>query len=484
MTRVRVGLGARAACVAATLAFTPSPASADPPGATPAEIAAAAGTESEAKPAPFDRARAARGVEPFVRSRARDGLSAFDTATRFYRPAEGDGPLVTLVGVVHIGDREYYERLVEVLDDHEIVLYESVLPRGAFGTRGADDRERQVRTQEAMLFLRGLIAGFIDANGRVPASVDELRAFVVERDSRLARPVALALVDGWGRALAYSALEQDGLREGGDFRLASLGRDGRAGGRDLDLDLVLSRLPERVPAPGASGAPARASGGEKRRDLYGELASALGVALQARSIDYDRAGWEPADLPLEELLDRLWRRGERSAALEMLSADGGFAQGALRFLLSIVSNSPSFKRMVIQALGQAGEGASSGLGEVDRRLILDERNDAVIEHLRELLGRAHAPRSVAIFYGAAHMHDFEVTLGREFGLVPVETRWDTAMSVDEWSASRLTSAVAALERRRSEGDGEADPARRERTEARLAELRERLARKAADGAKP
>jgi hypothetical protein len=442
------------------------------------EVAAERATEPET----FDRAGAARKVEPFVRSRARDGLAAFDTATRFYRRADGTGPAVALVGVVHIGDKAYYDALVGVLDDHEIVLYESVLPRGAFGTNGADDRARQIRTQEAMLFLRGLIEGFVAANGRVPASAEELRDFVVERDSRLARPFALAFVDGWGRALDFAALGAESGREGGDFRLSSLGRDGRAGGRDLDLDLVLSRLPERAPDAGPSDAPARRKDG---RDLYGELAGALGVALQVRSIDYDRAGWEPADLPLEELLDRLWKRGERSAALEMLSADGGFAQGALRFLLSIVSNSPSFKRMVIQTLGQAGEGSSAGLGEVDRRLILDERNDAVIEHLRELLARADAPRSVAIFYGAAHMADFEVTLGREFGLVPVETRWDTAMSVDEWSASRLRSAIALLERRLAERRGEEvgeelgdeDATRRARAETRLEELRERLARK-------
>ena len=439
---------------------------------------------------PLDRVSAARAVEPFVRARARDGLSAFDTATRFYRRADGTGPLVTLVGVVHIGDRQYYEALVDVLDDHETVLYESVLPRGAFGTRGADDRERQIRTQQAMIFLRGLLEGFVDARGRVPASVDELRAFVVERDSRLARPFALAFTDGWGRALAYAALEESAGREGGDFRLASLGRDGRAGGRGLDLDLVLSRLPERDEGPGAG---VRGKTRREGRDLYAELADALGVALQVRSIDYDRAGWEPADLPLEELLDRLWKRGERSAALEMLSADGGFAQGALRLLLSIVSNSPAFKRMVIQALGQAGEGASAGLGEVDRRLILDERNDAVVEHLRELLSRRDAPSSVAIFYGAAHMPDFEVSLAREFGLLPVETRWDTAMSVDEWSRSRLESAIATLGRRIAEseaplGESAGDPrnvaprqddlaARRARAESRLAELRERLARR-------
>jgi hypothetical protein len=350
----------------------------------------------------------------FMRSRTTDGYNAFDTATRVYRRPDGTGPVVSLVGVVHIGDRSYYDEIVGILGRSEIVLYESVLPRGAFGTRGRTDSERQRRTQDAMLFVRSLAEGFERATGRPAASLEELRAFTVARDTRLARPFDLACVDGWGRRLGYSAA-------GGAYAFVSLGADGASGGSDEALDLVLPRLPR----PSAESKPDDNIPDDKNpdhkkpdelRDLYKEFADALGVSLQVRSIDYDRAGWEPADLPLEELLDRLWRRGERSAALEMLSADGGFAQGVLRFLLSIVSNSPSFKRMVIQALGQAGEGASSGLGEVDRRLILDERNDAVIEHLRELLARAQAPRSVAIFYGAAHMPDFEVTLGREFGL--------------------------------------------------------------------
>ena len=57
---------------------------------------------------------------------------------------------MSLVGVVHIGDRAYYDALVEELERSQVVLFESVLPRGAFGTRGSDDLERQRRTQEAM----------------------------------------------------------------------------------------------------------------------------------------------------------------------------------------------------------------------------------------------------------------------------------------------------------------------------------------------
>ena len=376
----------------------------------------------------------------FMRSRTTDGLTVFETATRVYRRPDGTGPVVSLVGVVHIGDRAYYDELVGVLGRSEIVLYESVLPRGAFGTRGRTDSERQRRTQDAMLFLRTLAEGYERANGRPAATLEELREFTVSRDTRLARPFDLACVDGWGRRLGYSS-------RAGAYAFVSLGADGAVGGSDEALDLVLPRLAR----PGAE-APSDAKKPDERRDLYKEFADALGVSLQVRSIDYDRPGWEPADLPMEEMLDRLWRRGERSVTLEMLSKQDGFAQGMMRFVLSMVSDSPQFKKLVIQALGGAGAGGGraqggrgAGLGEIDERIIIDERNDAVIDELAHLLARPTPPQTVAIFYGAAHMGDFESTLRERWGLEPAEVVWSAAMGVDEWSDTKVRERIGALE---------------------------------------
>lgn len=410
------------------------------------------------------------GDEPstFVRSRSLDGCTTFETATRVYRRPDGAGPVVSLVGVVHIGDRSYYDAIVEELAKSEVVLYESVLPRGAFGTRGADDRERQRRTQEAMLFLRSLIGRYDRAQGRLPDSIAELRAFVVARDTRLARPFDLALVDGWGRALGFSRIGERG------FALASLGSDGQAGGADHGLDLVLGPLSGDEPRTPPSK--------DDQRDLYKEFADALGVDLQVRSIDYDRPGWEPADLPMEELLDRLWSRGERSVTLEMLSNDSGLQQGAVRVLLSFVSKSDAFKKMVVRALGQAGETTrGGGMDDVDRRIIIDERNDAVIESLRHELARDDAPRSVAIFYGAAHMPDFESTLRSEFGLAPAEAVWMPAMAVDEWDSARIRERISRFESARGSilaGDPFGAYPEVDRIDRRLASLRRRLERAA------
>jgi hypothetical protein len=51
-----------------------------------------------------------------------------ETKTKSFRPAKGNGPIISLVGVVHIGDAVYYKQLQTLLDKQNIVLYERVKP--------------------------------------------------------------------------------------------------------------------------------------------------------------------------------------------------------------------------------------------------------------------------------------------------------------------------------------------------------------------
>ncbi len=66
-----------------------------------------------------------------VRSDAGDVLS-MDTAIVEFRAAgaENQGVEVTLVGVVHIGEKQYYEQLNKEFDKFDVVLYELVAPKG------------------------------------------------------------------------------------------------------------------------------------------------------------------------------------------------------------------------------------------------------------------------------------------------------------------------------------------------------------------
>jgi hypothetical protein len=53
-----------------------------------------------------------------------------DIAVTDYVDAQSDRAPVQLVGVVHVADRPYYERIQDILDAADIVLYEAIMPEG------------------------------------------------------------------------------------------------------------------------------------------------------------------------------------------------------------------------------------------------------------------------------------------------------------------------------------------------------------------
>ncbi len=73
-------------------------------------------------------ARADRAAEPlFLRSTETEArLSAIQTSSVEYRPAEGEGPAIVLIGVAHLGTAEYYRAIQERLDAQTVVLFEGV----------------------------------------------------------------------------------------------------------------------------------------------------------------------------------------------------------------------------------------------------------------------------------------------------------------------------------------------------------------------
>jgi hypothetical protein len=64
------------------------------------------------------------------------------------------------------------------------------------------------------------------------------------------------------------------------------------------------------------------------------------------------------------------------------------------------------------------------------RILIEERNRTVVEDTRRALREKPQPKSVAVFYGAGHMHDLEIRLREELRLRPGEECWLTAFAVD------------------------------------------------------
>jgi hypothetical protein len=72
-------------------------------------------------------------------------------------------------------------------------------------------------------------------------------------------------------------------------------------------------------------------------------------------------------------------------------------------------------------------------GEEGSTLITD-RNAAALQILRHEMGKGN--RHIAIFYGAAHMDDFDRRLRADFGLQPGETLWLEAWDLREPAGRR------------------------------------------------
>ena len=127
--------------------------------------------------------------------------------------------------------------------------------------------------------------------------------------------------------------------------------------------------------------------------------------------------------------------------------DGGSLPArVVKIMLSIVrfadrlsggAAATSMKVMLVEMLGDESV-IEASLGQVDpalEQVIVGERNRRVMDDLeRELEQRVTADRAgerIAIFYGAAHMPDFERRLVDRFGYQPVgEPQWLPAITVD------------------------------------------------------
>jgi hypothetical protein len=106
--------------------------------AVPAALAEPPAAAAKAKP-PATKAKADR--TQFVRlvKDAKDKPTSLDVAITTYvgRNAAGDEIKLDLVGVIHIADKAYYQRLNKEFEKYDVVLYELVAPKGARPERGS-----------------------------------------------------------------------------------------------------------------------------------------------------------------------------------------------------------------------------------------------------------------------------------------------------------------------------------------------------------
>ncbi|MFM7136481.1 MAG: hypothetical protein ACKO1M_05345 [Planctomycetota bacterium] len=198
-----------------------------------------------------------------------------------------------------------------------------------------------------------------------------------------------------------------------------------------DYDAVLYELvapPNERPRPGRK--PAGAIGSAQQG-----LTKLLGLEFQLESIDYTAANFVHADLSPREFQQAMKKRGEswwsmftKIMSESMARAERGetaapeMGVGELFGLLfgGGADRQVRLRRIMAEQFSDMDVLTSAFGGEEGSTLITD-RNAAALAVLEKRIARGD--HRIAIFYGAAHMDDFDRRLREDFSLQPGETVW-------------------------------------------------------------
>lgn len=195
--------------------------------------------------------------------------------------------------------------------------------------------------------------------------------------------------------------------------------------------------------------------------MQATLASSLGLVFQLDAIDYNRANFLNSDLSIQQIED-LMEGGDTNAPPAAADASGasgdrvGSANRSFDTLLQVMDGSSFlgslFKLAVqfigsdpklqaitklafIETIGQMKGDFSEmhGLPPDMRQLLkvlIQARNQNVIDDLKTELKTTPRTGSISIFYGTGHMDDMERRLTRELNYQASGDLWLTAFSVD------------------------------------------------------
>jgi len=161
----------------------------------------------------------------------------------------------------------------------------------------------------------------------------------------------------------------------------------------------------------------------------------LGLEHQLEVVDYRKSNFIHADLSPEGMKKAMKERGDDKMTIILgviadllrkrnLDADKPEPQ-APDISLTDLLNPKKFKRIMAQQFEDAGGDVS--LGGTINRLLVEDRNKACIKVLQQQL--TAGKKKIAIFYGAAHMPDFDKRLKEDFGMKRTESEWITAWNL-------------------------------------------------------
>lgn len=205
--------------------------------------------------------------------------------------------------------------------------------------------------------------------------------------------------------------------------------------------------------------------------MQATMAKSLGLVFQLDAIDYERTNFLNSDLSIQQI-QRLMVGQDKDGPDTTVTVPGGpttnnssfsylmqvmdessLLGSLMKLGLQFVGSSPKLQAMaklvLIETLGSLkGEFAEMrGIPPDLKQLIkvlIEARNQNVIEDLKSESRNIPRNGSIAVFYGTGHMEDMQRRITRDLNYQPAGDIWLTAFSVDLAKAGLSDSEVQTL----------------------------------------
>ncbi len=166
------------------------------------------------------------------------------------------------------------------------------------------------------------------------------------------------------------------------------------------------------------------------------LTQVLDLTFQLDAIDYAKPNMVHADMSPQQFAESMQKRGEsfwtillRMMAHAMTQQDSSsMSEAQLLAALLNRNRAVALKRIMAEQFRDM-EGSINAIEGPNGSALITDRNKVALAELRKAIGAGK--KKIAIFYGAAHMPDFQKRLQGDFELTPIETRWLTAWSLKD-----------------------------------------------------
>jgi len=183
----------------------------------------------------------------------------------------------------------------------------------------------------------------------------------------------------------------------------------------------------------------------------------LGLESQLEQIDYSKQHFVRADMTPSQIADKMSERGDTviTLALDTIAnamrqqnltsqSDGGnslYGIDSDLSLVDIMSNPLKMKRVLAAQFSGTGS-LDQAMGGALNRLLIEDRNAEALKGLQKQI--AAGKKKIGIFYGAAHLEDFEEHLVDDFGLKKTSAKWLAAWDLTHAKEPEISEPIGLL----------------------------------------